>query len=235
MTGLDVPVQVHDDRPVLRLGGACAVAGGVLGVVLNLLHPRTSDIGATEVELRLIEENGRWLAVHAGILVTLVIAFLGLVAIAVSMYGERGLWARAALYAAVASAPVAIISVAIDGIAMKEIADAWASAPGQVLPAADAVYQLNVAAFDALIISLFGMTPIFAGIALAGSSLYPRWIGVVSVVGGVIGLVAGFTQALTGLEPFTANILFPLASLAFTIVLITAGLTLWQKAAAPAR
>jgi hypothetical protein len=233
MTALDVPVQVHDDRPVLRLGGACAVAGGVLGVVLNLIHPRTSDIGATEVELRLIEENGRWLAVHAGILVALVIAFLGLVAIAVSMYGERGLWARVALYSAIASAPVAIISVAIDGIAMKEIADAWADAPDRVFAAADAVGQLNVAAFDGLIISLFGMTPIFAGIALAGSSLYPRWIGILSVVGGVIGLIAGFTQALTGLEPLTANVLFPLASLAFTIVLITAGLTLWQKASAP--
>lgn len=237
MASVDALAQrsVHDDRPVLRLGGACAVAGGVLGVVLNLLHPRTSDIGATEVELRLIQENGQWLAVHVGILATLVIAFLGLVAVAYSMYGERGLWARVALYAAVASAPVALVSVAFDGIAMKEVADAWAAAPDQWLAAADAAGQINVAAFDALIIGLFGLMPIFLGIALAGSSLYPRWTGVVSVAGGALGLITGFTQALTGIEPLTANVMFPLASLAFTVVIIATGATLWQKTAAPTR
>lgn len=221
--------SVHDDRPVLKLGGACAVAGGALGVVFNLLHPRTSDIGAIEVELRLIKENGQWLFVHAGILAALVIAFLGLVAITYSMFEERGLWARAALYAAVASAPVALISVALDGIAMKQIADAWAAAPDRWLAAADAAGQINVAAFDSLIIGLFGLTPIFAGLALAGSSIYPRWTGVVAVAGGVLGLVTGFTQAFTGIEPLTANVLFPISSLAFTVVLISTGATLWRS------
>jgi hypothetical protein len=225
--------SVHDDRSVLRLGGLCAVAGGVLGVVLNLLHPRTSEIGAVEAELRLIRDNGQWLAVHVGILATLVIAFLGLVAIAYSMYGERGLWARTALYAAVAAAPVALVSVALDGIAMKAVADAWATAPEQWLPAADAVGQVNIAAFDGLIIGLFGLMPIFLGISLAGSSLYPHWTGIVSVAGGALGLIAGFTQAFNGLEPLTTNIVFPLASLAFTIVLIVTGATLWQKTSAP--
>jgi hypothetical protein len=234
MTALATSTQtttVSQDRPILRLGGLCAVAGGILGVVLNLLHPRTSDIGSVESELRLINDNGQWLAVHVGILATLVIAFLGLLAIAYSMYGERGLWARASLYAAVAAAPVALISVAIDGIAMNQVADAWAAAPDQWLPAADAVGQLNIAAFDALIIGLFGLVPIFLGITLSGSNLYPRWTGVVALAGGVLGLIAGFVQAFNGLEPLTTNILFPLASLGFTVVLIVTGATLWQKSA----
>jgi hypothetical protein len=53
------------------------------------------------------------------------------------------------------------------------------------------------------------------------------------VAGGVLGLIAGFTQALTGIGPLTANGLFPLSTLAFTVVLITTGATLWQRSAAP--
>ncbi|MGH9243593.1 MAG: hypothetical protein ACRD29_04610 [Acidimicrobiales bacterium] len=47
---------------------------------------------------------------------------------------------------------------------------------------------------------------------------------------GLLGLVTGLVQSFTGLEPITTSMLFPMASLAFTIVLVIAGITLWRKA-----
>ncbi|MGH9243595.1 MAG: hypothetical protein ACRD29_04620 [Acidimicrobiales bacterium] len=81
--------------------------GGVLAVIFNLLHPRSSAVGDIEEEFELILGNGHWLFIHMGIVASLLIVFVGVVAIAVSMYEERGLWARFALCAAVASLPSA--------------------------------------------------------------------------------------------------------------------------------
>ncbi len=217
----------------LRFGAGCAVVGGILAVIFNLLHPRSSDVDDIEAELRLIEDHGEWLFVHVGILVSVLVLLPGLVALARSLDVDKtAAWARMALYAGLVSLPLALLTVAIDGIAMNEIAEDWASAgpdQAEVLRTAEIVGNVGIATFDVFIIMLFGVTPLFAGVALLGSKVYPRWIGRTAVAAGVLGMVTGFIQSFAGLGTATTNVMFPLASLAFTIVIVAAGFTLWRR------
>lgn len=222
------------ERQFLRFGAACAVGGGLLAVVFNALHPRSPDISSVEAELRLINDNSQWLFVHMGILASVFLIFPGLVALARSLdSGASAPWSRLALYSAVASIPVALITVGIDGIAMDAMADSWANAAdqGAALSVADAVAQLGAASFDVFIIALFGVTPLAAGAALLRTDLYPRWLGPVAIVAGLIGLATGFVQSFTGLEATTANVMFPISSVLFTVVILVAGVTLWRRTA----
>lgn len=229
-----VAAPPSSDRQFLRFGAACAVIGGVLAAVSNVFHPRSSDSSDIAAELRLINDHGEWLFVHMAILVSVLVVFPGLVALARSLdVGAAAPWARLALYSAVASVPLALLTVGLDGIAMSELAEDWANAndPAALLPMIEAVQQIVVASFDVFIVALFGLTPLAAGAALMRSDLYPRWMGPVAILAGVLGLVTGIVQSFTGIEAATANVMFPLASLGFTVVIIAAGVTLWRRSA----
>lgn len=223
------------ERGFLKIGAGCAVVGGVLAVIFNLLHPRSSDISSFQAELELIVDNGSWVAVHLGLLVAFLLVFVGVVAIARSMFdGPSGAWARMALYTFVAAAPIAVLTLGIDGIANKQLADDWSGAtdPDAALLAAEAAGQLGVAMFTMFIIVLFGAAPVLLGAAMLGGDAYPRWVGGLAVLAGLLGLFTGFLQAVNSIEHLTANILFPISSVAFTVVIIAAGLTLWRRAEA---
>ena len=205
-----------------------------MAVVFNALHPRTSDIDSLEAELRLIDENSQWLFVHMGILASVFVILPGLVALARSLdRGPSAPWSRLTLYSALAALPLAMLTVAIDGIAMNAMAENWADAAdqGAAFAVADAVAQVAAASFDVFIIALFGFTPLAAGAALMRTDLYPAWLAPVSILAGLLGLATGFVQSFTGLEPMTANVMFPIASGAFTIVIVVAGVTLWRRTA----
>ncbi|MFN2487369.1 MAG: hypothetical protein ABR609_12320 [Acidimicrobiia bacterium] len=55
------------ERMVLRVGAACGVAGAVIAIAGNALHPRTSasEIGDTAAYLALVNGSENWVAVHA--------------------------------------------------------------------------------------------------------------------------------------------------------------------------
>lgn len=224
------------ERDFRKIGAGCAVAGGVLAIIFNVLHPRSGDIGSFQGELELIVDSGSWIAVHLGLLAAFLLVFVGVVAIIQPLLdGPAGAWARMALYTFIAAAPIAVLTLAVDGIANKQIADDWADAgdPDAALLAAEAAGEIGVAMFTVFIIVLFGVAPILLGVALLGSAVYPRWVGWLALVAGALGLFTGFLQAATSIEPLTANILFPIASVGFTVVVIAAGLTLWRRVEAP--
>src|SRR5688500_10291320 len=93
-----------------RWGGLAAVVAGGLGIVLNLLHPRTTEnVGSTRAHLEMIAESEIWKFDHAGIAVAIAIGMLGIIAIGLSMVATAGdAWARTWLiFASVSSAVLA--------------------------------------------------------------------------------------------------------------------------------
>lgn len=222
------------ERTVLRLGGAAAMLGAAIGFVFNVLHPRPSDysIGA---EIELVADSGIWLFDHWMLGWSIVFSFVGLAVIARSFREEPAAsWGRVAFAAAAAGAALGIATIVVDGMAMKEAALNAAGGGEAAQAAAEAVAYVGMGLFTGLIGFTFGLQPVLFGIAGIVSDQYPRWLGYLAVVAGVLGFVGAATQFLTGLSTFTVVGMFLPASLGFTVYIFVMGWHLWQRADVPA-
>jgi hypothetical protein len=216
-----------------RVGAGAGMLGAALGIVFNVLHPRDGDaLDSARAELQMIADSGIWKLDHVMLALAVVIGFVGIMAIGFSMANTPGeLWARAAVVFGAVSTAVGVVLIAIDGVALKALADQWAGGDDSILPAATAVVEMNSAWFWALMATFFGITPLLVGEAVLASGVYPRNLGYVELAGGALALVAALIIAIDGLSTLTAMIMFPIASIAHTVVLFILSWTLWNRAA----
>ncbi|MFL5883219.1 MAG: hypothetical protein ACJ74K_09015 [Actinomycetes bacterium] len=103
---------------ILRIGSYAGIAGALLGLVGNLLHPAT-PIGDPEGVARTIADSRLWVPDHLAIVLGLILMLGGLVAIAHSIQdGLPAALARLGSVAAVAGITVGLILVTLDGLAV---------------------------------------------------------------------------------------------------------------------
>src|SRR6266545_2420403 len=76
-----------DKRWMFRIGGYAAVAGAVVGLVGNLIHPETSGPGDPEATARVVADSQIWVPLHFALAVAFILMLLGLVAIHDSITG----------------------------------------------------------------------------------------------------------------------------------------------------
>ena len=223
------------DQPLFKIGAVSAIVGGSLGLVFNLLHPRTPDVGDVEAVLRIVAESSIWVLDHVVLGLALAISLGGFVAIERSITGDRGrALARLGLAAALVSTAMGLVLLAIDGIAHKQLAVAWLSAPAAgkdvAFQVAEAVEAVGVAIFSLWIIVGFGISSLLFGLAVALGEGYPKWLGWVAALAALGLLVTGAMQSMSGLTVLTTNILFPLFASIVTVWLVIMGFLLWRKA-----
>jgi hypothetical protein len=144
-------------------------------------------------------------------------------------------WPAVALISLIVTTPTLLLSVGLDGFAIKAVADRWASAAGAdretLLAAATGLRNVDVVVLDIVMIGQFGLTAVLLGVASWTSDVYGPRLGVVAVVGGVTGLVCGCVQALSGrLTTFTYLVLLTVSLALFTLWLVLASLALWRRA-----
>lgn len=221
------------DRDYFRWGGMAAVVGGVLGIVLNLLHPRTTEnVGSVRGHLEMIAGSDIWNFDHAGLALAIAIGMMGIIGIALSMANTAGeLWARTWLIFSAVSSAVLLVVIAIDGAAMKAAADRWARSgdDASAFAAAASVEGVATALFTVGVLTFFGISPLLLGMAVRTSGVYPQALGQVSMAAGALGvLTALLLWAQGGATVLNSIILFPIASLLGTLVLIWAGWSLWK-------
>jgi hypothetical protein len=203
------------------------MAGAVIAIVFNLLHPRSDEVSAEEA-VRLATEEGTWVFVHYMLAWTVGLGLLALVVIARSFTKEPSVsWSRVALPFAVAAAAVAFATIVVDGWGIKEAAEQTGTDAGI------AVAYVSEALFLATIGAFFGLTPLLYGAAVLTGDEYPAWLGWAAVVAGLVGIVTGSLIFLDGFSG-AAIVLFLVSSLLFTVWIGIMGWQLWQKAAAPA-
>ena len=216
-----------------RWGGLAAMVAGGLGVVLNLLHPRsTENVASTRAHLELIADSDIWKFDHAGLAVAIAIGVLGIIAIGLSMMGTEGeLWARTWLLFTVVSSAVLLIVIAIDGAALKDAADRWAESGDEAgaFAAAAGIERLSTAVFTVAVLMYFGMSPLLLGMAVLASGSYPKVLGQSSLGAGGLGVLAALLMWIQGTTVFNTIFLFSIASLLSTIVLIWAGWELFKR------
>lgn len=216
------PGGMGSERTVLRLGGGAAVVGGVLAFVVNLLHPRPDDFSA-RAELEMVADSDGWLLIHLLAAWSLAFVFVGLVALG-SYIGRRGItWGRITRASAVGGTAIAFLAVTVDGMAMKSVADAGGAG-------AEAVAEVGLALFTALIGATFGLTPLLFGLAMLATATFERWLAWLAVVGGALGLVTSSIQYLAGPSAFVTNVMFSITALLVTVWVVIAGWRLWNGA-----
>ena len=224
------------ERTLLRIGAVSAIIGAVLGIVVNLLHPRGAEIGNTKAHLQEIADSGIFLGDHIGILVAFLLIVGGLVALYRSITSGRGAaFARLGFAVALASTALIGVTIATDGIAIKAVADTWASSQDPALfQAAYVLEQINLGIFSIVIFVFFGVTFILYGLAVALSDVYPKWLGWAALVVGIVAAVLGLIQAYEGPSTLVTNVLFPIASILLTVWVLVMGILMWRRAGAAA-
>ena len=215
-----------------QLGAGAVLIGGFLAIIFNLLHPRHSEaLSNTRAELKMIAESDIWTLVHIMLGIAVAIIAVGVIAIALSMFGTQGdAWARAWLIFSAASTAVLMVLLALDGTAIKSLADDWAKAGNDpaVFSAAKALVEINGGLLRVSILVQFGISPLLFGMAVWASGSYPKAIAQASLSAGAVGVIAALWISAAGYSTVPLNILFPIASLLYTIVLMWAGWQLWQ-------
>lgn len=222
------------DRTLFRLGSWAAIVGAVVALVFNLLHPRIDEFGdVVATELQAVADSDAWIPIHLGILLGSLLITFALFVLARSMKGGPGEgMARVALGALMISAPVGIVTLGVDGYAMKEVADGLAGGgdPG----AGATMVHTGWALFMAFAITFIGITPALFGLAVVADPTYPSglgWgaalLGLVVAGDGVVGMLAGPSSAFF--------IVFTVGSGLLTVWVLALGVLLGRRATAPAR
>lgn len=189
------PTSETPNRKVLRLGGWLAIAGTVLSVVVNVLHPH-QDI-PTDPFMQEVHETSVWIPLHVGIVFAQLLDMLAMLAIGRTLLrtSTRTDLVRYADGAAVLAAAVMIVLMAQDGFATKHLADYYetATGPQQVAayPVAYAFLLLLLAGLGLWYLVFFGVAMPLYGIAMLRSTFYPRWLGLLGLCSGACGLVTG--------------------------------------------
>jgi hypothetical protein len=227
------------ERWLLLIGGVAAIIGSLMGMVGNLIHPHT-PIGDPEGVARVIASSDSWLPIHLGIVVGIILMFGGLVALGRSVRGELAVaLARLGEATAIAGVAVGLILVILDGVAARQLAEEWAAAPAVdralALVAVSTNETLNFALASLFNILFAGVAFSLYGLAVAASDGYPRWLGLLVVLGGLESIVAGVIQAAAG-EPVEASrILTIIGPTVITLWLFAMGILMVRKALPAAR
>lgn len=225
------------ERTILRIGAVCAIAGAVVSVAAGMGFGNLTNEYGTEAVLRAIATRPRWYwpTVHLGFIVGAFLWIGAFVALAVSL--KRGAsWALGWLGVAaiVVGAAIHAADSSISGVGLAALAGAWAAAPApeqpNLLRTGDALLHVLHGTWPSVHSFFHGLPFILAGGAVALGTGYPRWLGLVGIVGGTGSLVGGVLLFFGA--PLGSERLFILFAQLVSVWMVAMGALMWRLAAA---
>jgi hypothetical protein len=213
------------DRIQLRLSATLLIVGLLLVTIVTLyLHPGG---GATfEATFANYAASGSWAAIHLAQFVFTAMILAGLLVLFFALDVTEGAPRWVALFAAVTAAvAIALTGVlyAVDGVALKQAVDAWASAPAAEKATrfanAQTIRWLEFGANSYQNITT-GLALALFGIAIAWTARVARPIGYLMGVSGLAFIVLGW---LVGTRGFTSANMLP-QNLAYGLLFVS---TIW--------
>jgi len=220
------------NHKLLRLSATLVFIGLFVFEVVSLLHAAgANDHIATFTNYA---ASGDWAAVHLGQFVSTAVLLAGLLvlffALGVSQGTPRWLGFFGAIAAGVSLALNGVVS-AVDGVALKQAVDAWASAPAAQqatrLASAEAIRWLEWGANSYWNFTQ-GLALVLFALVIVWTARVPRPIGYLMGVSGLAFIVLGW---LVGTQGFTSTGTVPtdvgyLSLVAFTIWLL---IVAWRR------
>ncbi|HEX6556157.1 MAG TPA: hypothetical protein VF026_25585 [Ktedonobacteraceae bacterium] len=202
------------NHKLLRLSAALVLIGGALvTVVADFLHPGG---GTTyEATLAIWATSWDWTAIHLGQFVGMAGIAAGLLVLFFALNVSQGALRWVGFFGAIsAGVAIALVSVvfAVDGVANKQAADAWASAPtaeqATRFASAQALRWLEwgTTSYQDF---LLGLALVLFAIVIVGTARVKRTIGYLMGVSGLAFLVQGWVIGTTG---FTSATTVPTAA-----------------------
>jgi hypothetical protein len=218
------------ERTLLRTGAVSAPLGVITLYVADAFHGghNPADLEATLPEYA---ANANWEAIHIAQFLGYVLVFVGLVALYRSIAEGRGAaLARLGYVTAVLATAIYAVNQAVDGVAVKFVADEWVSAPpaekADAFRVAEAVRHIEIGTSSFAELTL-GAALLLYGLAIALSDAYPGWLGRAAVAVGLGWIVLGLLVAHNG---FTQVTLTMVVSAMLGLWLLVLAVFLWRKA-----
>ncbi len=217
-----------------KISSAGFIIGAILLVIFNILLPRASDPSNTQEVLTkwggqqgLVQTSALFMAVGIWGLM------IGIVGIYRSIStGGAASWVRLGFYGVVVGTTVWTITFALV-MATADTAAAWVMAPtagkAAAYGVAAAVQAVNQTMHTMSII-VYWLALVFLGIGMILSSVYPRWMGwVVLVLGIITAVTAGVIPVFAG--PGSATmIIFAVLSVLTTVWALVIGIWVARRA-----
>ncbi len=218
-------------RNASRVGATCAIAGAALLFFGAYLHPAGADPNEPVAAFAEYAADHLWVASHLMELAGVAAMVVALLFLAEHLEARRrSSVTRIATAGAIASLALAAALQAVDGIALKNMVEAWVAAPASqkegVFHAAFAVRQIEIGLASMLSLS-WGLTATLYGVALLGDETYPKWFAGLAIVGGAPTMVAGVVMAYTGFSGLAMAINMP-ANLLLLVWMLALGGLMWR-------
>ena len=221
------------DRTSLRLAATLLLVGQLLYIVVTLFHTggEANDHPAIFAAYAASEV---WTAVHLGQFAGMAILLAGLLALFFALDGQAGTarWAgRFGVASAVATlAPYGALQ-AVDGVALKQAVNAWASAPDAEKAArfasAEALRWLEWGLRSYQDFAL-GLALLLFAAAVVRTAWVPRPIAYLMVLSGLTFLAQGWVVGSEGFSPLMSNAIV-LAEVLDVVWMIWLVVVAWRK------
>jgi hypothetical protein len=220
------------DRTSLRLSATLLLLGQLLYIVVTLFHA-DGDANNHPAVFAEYAGSGIWTAVHVGQFACMAILLAGLLALFFALDVEAGTARWAGRFgAAAAAATLALYGVvlAVDGVALKQAVNAWASAPDAEKAArfasAEAIRWLEWGVRSYQNFAL-GLAFLLFAAAVLRTAWVPRPIAYLMGLSGLAYLVQGWVAGSEGFSPThtIAIVLAEVLNLAWMIWLV---FTAWR-------
>lgn len=221
-------------RLLLKMGGACGVAGALLALVANSLHPHPNDSRLEALFLQ-IAQNQSWVIVHLTLIFGLVLTCAALLALTLTTSEEPAASiSRMAGLATILGGTLILVSTAGDGFAMNLLTRAWSeAAPGEKATAFHltvAIDNLQYAIYSLSIVFFLGVAIFLYGLSMILSRAYPKVLGWLAMLSGAGAFAVGIAQTFGGPTFRDIEIFFVIFSGLTTLWLLVMGVQMWRKA-----
>jgi hypothetical protein len=191
------------DRTSLRLSATLLLVGQLLYVVITLFHA-DGDANNHPAVFAEYAASGIWTAVHVGQFACMAVMLAGLLALFFALDAQTGTarWAgRFGAVSAVTTLALYGIVLAVDGVALKQAVNAWASAPDAEKAArfasAEAIRWLEWGTRSYENFTL-GLAALLFAVAVVRATWAPRPIPYLMGLSGLTYLVQGWTAGTEG-------------------------------------
>jgi len=217
-------------KNLLRIGAVSSALGLVLSIVAVAFHGgggQPSDLRAT---LPHYAANDYWELVHLAQFVDDILLLVGFIALYRSITeGVSATLARLGIIVAVVAEGIYGVNQAVDGIAIKFVAQQWVSAPliekADAFRIADAVRHIEIGTSSLWTLSS-GIVLLLFGLAIALGRAYPRPLGWAAVALGAIEVGYSLDLARNGF----AGSPLGMATLLIAPWTLVLAINLWRKA-----
>ena len=219
-------------RYTLRGASVAAIGGALLLFIGTILHPSGADPNDAVAAFSEYAADQLWIASHLTQLlgVTLIVCALIQLSRLLSGGAARDL-ARVGAAGAIATLAAAASLQAVDGIALKNMVDAWAAAAEPdtttLFYAAYGVRQIEVG-LASITSLLLGITLCVYGVAVISDHRFAKWLGWLPIIGGIPTAIGGIVIAYTGFSGLAMSINMPANSL-LLIWMIALGVSFWRR------